>query len=91
MQSIHAQLLSQLFAKKFIVSSFESFDTPLLTQHPLKKEMKCEFLDVVETEYFSDCLFSLIDESFDQMCNLVCEDVDGVMPVAKLTIKLFKD
>jgi hypothetical protein len=91
MQSIHAQLLGQLFAKKMIVAGFESFDTPLLTQHPLKKEMKCEFLDVVETEYFSACLFSLIDESFDQMCNLLCEGVDGSTPVAKLTTKIFRD
>ena len=91
MQSINAQLLGQLFAEKKIVTIFESFDTPQLTQHPLKQEMKSEFLDVVETDYFSSCVYSLIDESFDQMCSMVYRDVDGVMPVAKLTINLFKD
>jgi len=70
---------------------FESFDTPQLSQHPLKQEMKNEFLDVVETDYFQSCLYSLIDESFEQMSSVVCRDMNGATPVVKLTINLFKD
>ena len=43
--------------------------------------MKLEFLDVVESEYYANCLYALIDESFKQMISLAVKDVHDLMPL----------
>lgn len=53
--------------------------------------MKLEFLDVVESEYYANCLYALIDESFKQMISLAVKDVHDLMPIVKITTKLFRE